>query len=115
MLLTEALNGARMVQSLGVQQEGTFVRNVVLRDQPEPKPAMSARPQCARSWLQRLARYQGPLAHWVRTLMQRRPGNTVACALANKLARIAWAVVVKRTLFRIDMASTVEAASMAKA
>lgn len=71
--------------------------------------------QCARSWLQRLARYQGPLAHWVRTLMQRRPGNTVACALANKLARIAWAVVVKRTLFRIDMASTVEAASMAKA
>lgn len=71
--------------------------------------------QCARSWLQRLARYQGPLADWVRTLMQRRHGNTVACALANKLARIAWAVAVKRTPFRVDMASKVKAASMATA
>lgn len=71
--------------------------------------------QCARSWLQRLARYQGPLADWVRALMQRRHGNTVACALANKLARIAWAVAVKRTPFRVDMASTVRTAGMATA
>jgi transposase len=72
--------------------------------------------QCARSWLQRLARYQGPLADWVRALMLRRPGNTVACALANKLARIAWAVAVKRTPFRTDMASsTGKAAGMATA
>lgn len=71
--------------------------------------------QCARSWLQRLARYQGPLADWVRALMQRRHGNTVVCALANKLARIAWAVAVKRTPFRVDMASTVKTASMATA
>lgn len=34
LLLTEALNGARMVQALGVQQQGTFIRNVMLRDQP---------------------------------------------------------------------------------
>ena len=34
MLLSMALSGARMVQALGVQQRGTFVRNVVLRDQP---------------------------------------------------------------------------------
>lgn len=71
--------------------------------------------QCARSWLQRLARYQGPLADWVRKLMQRRHGNTVACALANKLARIVWAVAVKRTPFRIDMASKGKPASMATA
>ena len=33
-LLSEALNGARIVQSLGAQQKGSTVRNVVLRDQP---------------------------------------------------------------------------------
>jgi HAE1 family hydrophobic/amphiphilic exporter-1 len=33
-VLTEALNGARMVQAIGVEQFGTTVRNVVLRDQP---------------------------------------------------------------------------------
>jgi transposase len=71
--------------------------------------------QCARSWLQRLPRYQGPLADWVRALLQRRHGNTVACALANKLARIAWAVAVKRTPFRVTMATTVKATGMATA
>ncbi|MEQ1692758.1 MAG: efflux RND transporter permease subunit, partial [Gemmatimonas sp.] len=33
-LLSEALDGARMVQALGVQSQGSTVRNVVLRDQP---------------------------------------------------------------------------------
>ncbi len=34
-LLSNALSGARVVQALGVQHEGTTVRNVVLRDQPD--------------------------------------------------------------------------------
>lgn len=33
-VLTDALNGARMVQSLGVQERGGTTRSVVLRDQP---------------------------------------------------------------------------------
>lgn len=36
-----------------------------------------------------------PLARWVDQLMQRRHGNVVAVAMANKLARIAWAVLTK--------------------
>ena len=61
--------------------------------------------QCARSWLQRLARYQGPLAEWVRALTQRRHGNTVACALANKLARRLWVAEHHGTDFDPDHVS----------
>ncbi len=48
--------------------------------------------QCARSYLQRYERYTGRLADWVRSMLIRQHTNVVACALANKLARIAWAL-----------------------
>lgn len=48
--------------------------------------------QCARVYMQNLARQKGALADWVRALMTRRHSNVVACALANKFARIAWAI-----------------------
>ncbi|MFI8483404.1 IS110 family transposase, partial [Pseudomonas sp. NPDC078700] len=48
--------------------------------------------QCARVYMQHLERQKGPLADWVRSLLTRRHSNVVACALANKLARIAWAI-----------------------
>jgi transposase len=47
--------------------------------------------QCARVYLLRLEHQKGPLADWVRKLMQRHC-NVVVCALVNKLARIAWAI-----------------------
>jgi hypothetical protein len=37
----------------------------------------------------RLEHQRGTLADWVRSLLCRRHSNVVACALANKLARIA--------------------------
>lgn len=43
-LLSNALNGARIVQALGVQHEGTTVRNVVLRDQPNALSDLEALP-----------------------------------------------------------------------
>jgi transposase len=48
--------------------------------------------QCARAFMQRLDKYPSPLADWVRSLLTRRHSNIVACALANKLARMAWAL-----------------------
>lgn len=48
--------------------------------------------QCARAYLQHIERQKGALSDWVRSLLTRRHSNVVACALANKLARIAWAI-----------------------
>jgi transposase len=60
--------------------------------------------QCARAYMQRLARQSGPLARWVSAMLARRHSNVVACALANKLARIAWAIAAHHTGFEIKEA-----------
>lgn len=49
--------------------------------------------QGARSAMPTLAASQTPLGAWVRGLLSRAHGNTVVVALANKLARIAWALL----------------------
>jgi transposase len=41
-----------------------------------------------------------PLGRWVRGLLTRAHKNTVVVALANKLARIAWAVMTTGELYR---------------
>jgi len=41
-----------------------------------------------------------PLAVWTRQLLQRRPARLVTVALANKLARIAWAIMTTGELYR---------------
>lgn len=53
--------------------------------------------QCARSYMRDVERRVGPLADWVRGLLTRRHSSVVACALANKLARIAWAISARNT------------------
>lgn len=55
--------------------------------------------QCARVYMQGLDRRKGPLADWTRSLLVRRHSNVVACALANKLARIAWALAAHHTQY----------------
>ncbi|WP_095147512.1 IS110 family transposase, partial [Pseudomonas sp. Irchel s3b6] len=55
--------------------------------------------QCARVYMQRLEHQKGALADWVRSLLGRRHSNVVACALANKLARIAWAIAAHHTQY----------------
>lgn len=57
--------------------------------------------QCARAYMQRLERQTGRLADWVRSMLTRRHSNVVACALANKLARTAWALAARHTEFRV--------------
>lgn len=54
---------------------------------------------CARFYMFRMAKETGPLADWVRTIAARRHPNVAACALANKYARIAWAVVAGQAVF----------------
>jgi len=58
----------------------------------------------ARSYMQRLERQTGPLACWVRAMLVRRHSNVVACALANKLARIVWAIAAHHTSFEMKEA-----------
>ena len=55
--------------------------------------------QCARVYLMQLDRQKGWLADWVRQLLARHHSNHVVCALANKLARIAWAIAAHHTEF----------------
>ncbi|ASY81490.1 IS110 family transposase [Pectobacterium polaris] len=55
--------------------------------------------QCARVFMQRLEHNPGRLAEWVKVQQTRHHSNVVACGLANKLARIAWAVTAHRTAF----------------
>jgi len=54
---------------------------------------------CARAYMRCLEKRSGRLAEWVRAMLTRRHSNVVACALANKLARTAWAIVARGTTF----------------
>ncbi|AYY80099.1 TPA: IS110 family transposase [Proteus mirabilis] len=55
--------------------------------------------QCARVYIQRVEYQTGRLAHWVKDQLSKKHSCIVACALANKLARIAWALTVQKTVF----------------
>jgi len=50
--------------------------------------------------MQRLERQTDHMAQWVRAMLMRRHSNVVACALANKLARTAWAIAAHHTEFK---------------
>lgn len=49
--------------------------------------------------MRQLDKRTGRLADWVRGMLTRRHSNVVACALANKLARTAWAITARNTVF----------------
>ena len=55
--------------------------------------------QCAHTYLIHLDKQTGWLADWVRKLLAHHHSNHVACALANKMARIAWAIAAHHTQF----------------
>ena len=39
-------------------------------------------------------------APWIRSLLERRPARVVTVAMANKTARIAWAVLARGDVYR---------------
>lgn len=55
--------------------------------------------QCARVYIQRIEYQTGRLANWVKAQLSKKHSCIVACALANKLARIAWAITTRQTVF----------------
>lgn len=40
-------------------------------------------------------------AAWIRSLLERRPARVVTVAMANKTARIAWAVLARNDVYRV--------------
>jgi transposase len=56
----------------------------------------------ATSCLRWLHKRTDPLAVWTKGLLQRRPARLVTVALANKLARVAWAIMTTGELFRSE-------------
>jgi len=62
--------------------------------------------QCARAVMQHSDSRTDALSLWVKTLSTRRHSNVVACALANKLARIAWAVLARGTHYKARALTT---------
>jgi transposase len=61
----------------------------------------------ATSHLRWLHKRNGPLTDWLRDLLKRRPARLVTIALANKLARICWALMNTGELYRGGSAATV--------
>lgn len=56
--------------------------------------------QGARAVLQHIQDRTDALGEWTRNMLCRRHSNVVACALANKMARIAWAILAKGTHYQ---------------
>lgn len=59
----------------------------------------------ARAVLQRVKYDTGGFGQWVHLLAQRAPRNKVIVAIANKLARVAWAVLSSCQDYRHQLAS----------
>ncbi|SFB09925.1 Transposase, partial [Collimonas sp. OK607] len=57
--------------------------------------------QGARAIMVHVENRKDQLGQWIRNMLARRHPNVVACALANKLARIAWAIVARSKVFEV--------------
>jgi transposase len=60
----------------------------------------------ARSAVLRVKRERSPLGPWLDSLEQRAPVKVVITAAANKLARVAWAVLSSGEEYRVPMTAT---------
>lgn len=56
--------------------------------------------QGARAVMRYIERRHDALGTWVQSLLRRRHSNVVACALANKMARIVWAILARGGEYR---------------
>ncbi|WP_254850638.1 IS110 family transposase [Xenorhabdus bovienii] len=57
--------------------------------------------QGARAVIYHINRRHDNYGDWIKKLMQRRPVNIVAIALANKIARISWVILMGEEKFRV--------------
>jgi transposase len=65
----------------------------------------------ATSMVHRATRWNSAAGVWTRGILQRRPVRLVTVALANKMARIAWAVMTRKEVYHAKgrVAATSEA------
>ena len=63
--------------------------------------------QGAHAVLQFAERQPGHVGAWLRNLKARVHSNVAAVALANKLARIAWAVLTRKESYRTSIVATI--------
>jgi len=54
----------------------------------------------ATSVIRRARTSTSPSALWIKALLERRPARVVTVAMANKTARIAWAVLARGDVYR---------------
>jgi transposase len=54
----------------------------------------------ATSMIYRAGAWNGAVGAWLRKLLERRPARLATVALANKMARIAWAVMARKEVYR---------------
>ena len=66
--------------------------------------------QCAHAVLQQRTKQSSGLSTWLAQLTSRTHSNVAAVALANKLARIAWAVLAKNESYRRPVSANAAAA-----
>src|SRR5215213_3055119 len=67
----------------------------------------------ATSMVYRAAQWNGAAGAWARGLLERRPVRLVTVALANKMARIAWALMARKEVYRATGRAAAAAAGMA--
>ena len=53
----------------------------------------------ATSMVHRAEGWNSAVGAWLRKLLERRPARLVTVALANKMARIAWAVLTRKEVY----------------
>ena len=73
---------------------------------PEQQPTFAQRAwaaMCARSVMQHRNKQPAALSNWLAQLVARAHQNVVIVALANKLLRVAWAVLCKNETYRIPV------------
>ncbi len=51
------------------------------------------------------------MTDWLRALLQRKPRKVAAVALANKMARVAWALMMRGNVYRRPTAAAAAAAA----
>ena len=67
----------------------------------------------ATSMVYRAAQWNSAAGAWTRGLLERRPVRLVTVALANKMARIAWALMTRKEIYQAKGRAAAAAAGMA--
>jgi error-prone DNA polymerase len=65
----------------------------------------------ATSMVRRAEQWNSAAGTWVRALLERRPARSVTVALANKMARITWALMARKEVYRVKGGVVADAAA----